>query len=145
MPPESEGVGLNPEEIGHLRAWIDDGAKAPHEPTPGDPRRHWAYQPPRRPAIARDPSSSWARNPIDALLAAAHREHGLRAAPPVTKDLWLRRVTLDLVGLPPTREEIHSFRADGAPDAAERMVDRLLANARLRRTLGPALYGRLAV
>ncbi len=130
MPPESEGVGLSPDEIARLRAWIDGGAAAPHEPIPPDPRRHWAFQPPRRPAISFDPLSSWARNPIDALLASTHRAHGLRPAPPISRDLWLRRVTLDLIGLPPTRDELLAFRADDKPDAAERVVDRLLASPR---------------
>jgi hypothetical protein len=80
MPPESEGLGLSAEEIAHLRAWIDEGAHAPHEPVPEDPRRHWAYQPPRRPTVPVDPASSWARNPIDAFLASAHRARGLRPA-----------------------------------------------------------------
>jgi hypothetical protein len=70
------------------------------------------------------------RNPVDTLLAIAHRARGLEAAPPVGKDLWLRRVTLDLVGLPPTHEELRTFRADESPDATERVVDRLLSSPR---------------
>jgi hypothetical protein len=130
MPPESEGVGLTPEEIAVLRAWIDQGAKAPPEPIPEDPRRHWAYQPPRRSRVSSAPPPSSTRNPIDALLAAAHRERGLVPAAPIGKDLWLRRVTLDLVGLPPTPDDIRAFRADDSPDAWERVVDRLLGSPR---------------
>ena len=111
MPPKSEGTPLSQEEVAILRAWIDQGAHAPPEPTPADPRRHWAYQPPTRPAIPRAENSSWVQNPIDAFLAAAHRARGLGPAPPIGKDLWLRRVTLDLIGLPPTRDELHAFRA----------------------------------
>ena len=69
MPPESEGVPLSDGEVAVLRAWIDQGAKAPPEPTPEDPRKHWAYQPPARPAVPRPADSAWARNPIDAFLA----------------------------------------------------------------------------
>src|SRR5579883_1001532 len=130
MPPESEGVALRPAEVATLRAWIDQGAHAPPEPIPKDPRHHWAYQPPVRSAVPRAADPSWARNPIDAFLAAAHQARGLKPVPPVDKDLWLRRVFLDLIGLPPTREQLHAFRADPAPDAEERVLDRLLSDPR---------------
>ena len=130
MPPESEGVPLSPAEVSVLRAWIDHGAKAPAEPTPEDPRRHWAFRPPTRPTISAHPSEPWARNPIDALLADAHRARGLKPAAPIARDLWLRRVTIDLIGLPPTLDELRAFRADRAPDAEQRVVDRLLASPR---------------
>src|SRR5262249_21008342 len=94
------------------------------------PRNHWAYQPPKRPDIPRGLHSGWGRNPIDALLAAAHGRRGLKPAPPLGDELWLRRVTIDLTGVPPTREELSAFRADRAADAAERVVDRLLASPR---------------
>src|SRR5689334_21548612 len=59
MPPESEGVGLNPEEVALLREWIDQGAKAPREAVPEDPRRHWSYQTPKRPTFSSDPPTAW--------------------------------------------------------------------------------------
>ncbi|MGP0064140.1 MAG: DUF1549 domain-containing protein [Isosphaeraceae bacterium] len=127
MPPESEGTPLSPAEVAALRAWIDQGAHAPSEPTPPDPRRHWAFQAPVRRAIPRV-MNSLSSNPIDAFLHAAHQARGLKSAPPVGKDLWLRRVTLDLIGLPPTRQQLHAFREDSAPDAAEKVVDRLLGS-----------------
>ena len=130
MPPESEGVPLGAAEVATLRAWIDQGAEAPPEPTPEDPRTHWAYQTPERPEVPRPADPAWARNPIDAFLADGHRSRGLRPSPPVGKDLWLRRVTLDLIGLPPSREERRAFLADGTADAEERVVDRLLADPR---------------
>ncbi len=130
MPPESEGTRLSPEEVAVLRAWIDQGAHAPAEPIPTDPRRHWAYQPPTRPTISGAGNSSSVRNPVDATLAEAHRARGLEPAPPIGRDLWLRRVTLDLIGLPPTRAELQAFRDDPSPDAGERVVDRLLASPR---------------
>ncbi|MGO9913130.1 MAG: DUF1549 domain-containing protein, partial [Isosphaeraceae bacterium] len=130
MPPEREGVSLSDREVAMLRAWIDQGAKAPPEPTPEDPRKHWAYQPPARPTVPRPADLAWARNPIDAFLAERCESRGLRPSPSVAKDLWLRRVYLDLIGLPPTREERHVFLADGSADAEERIVDRLLADPR---------------
>jgi len=130
MPPESEGNPLSATEVTALRSWIDQGAKAPLEPTPQDPRKHWAYQPPARPGVPRPADPAWARNPIDAFLAAAHQSRGLKPSPPVGKDLWLRRAYLDLIGLPPTREERHSFLADGSANAEEKVVDRLLCDPR---------------
>jgi hypothetical protein len=127
MPPESEGTALRDQEIATLKAWIDQGARAPAEPIPPDPRRHWAFQEPARPAV---PPSPWGRNPADAFLAASHSRQGLVASPPVSDDLLLRRVYLDLVGLPPTQEELHAFRADRSPGAYERAVDRLLDDPR---------------
>ena len=130
MPPESEGVALGDQEIGILRGWIDQGATAPAEPTPADPRRHWAYQPPVRPAVPCPAGQGWSRNPDRRLPRGGSPVEGIAASPPVSKDLWLRRVYLDLVGLPPTREELHDFRDDQSPDADEKVVDRLLASPR---------------
>jgi hypothetical protein len=130
MPPDSEGVPLSNGEVAVLRAWIDQGAKAPPEPTPDDPRKHWAYQPPARSAVPRPADTAWARNPIDAFLAEGYRLRGLRPSPAVAKDLWLRRVYLDVIGLLPTREERQAFLADRSANADERIVDRLLADPR---------------
>ena len=128
MPPPSEGVALGDHEIGILRAWIDRGAPAPAEAAPAEPRRHWAYLPPARPAIPFAGIPERNSNPIDAFLASAHRAKGLRASPPAKNDLLLRRVYLDLVGLPPTRQETHDFRADHSPGTYEKIVDRLLVS-----------------
>jgi len=124
MPPEGEP--LSPAEIAALSAWIAAGAVAPEGEKPQkDPRDHWAYRPPvKAPVPATAPAVS---SPIDAFLGAARSAKGLTASPPVSKDLWLRRVTLDLVGLPPTQAELHAFRDDQADDAFERAIDRLLA------------------
>jgi hypothetical protein len=130
MPPESEGVPLSPQEVTTLRAWIDQGAKAPLEPTPEDPKKHWAYRPPARPPVPTSEHPAAVRNPIDALLLAAQRARGLSPASAVSPDLWLRRVSLDLIGLPPTRDELMTFRADTSPDARGKVVDRLLADPR---------------
>jgi hypothetical protein len=130
MPPESEGVRLSDAEVAVLRAWIDQGAKAPPEPTPADPRKHWAYQPPVRPVVPRSADAPWGKNPIDAFLAAGYQSRGLKPSPPVAKDLWLRRVYLDLIGLPPTRAERQAFVDDTTASAEERVIDRLLADPR---------------
>lgn len=125
MPPEGEP--LTEAEIAALRAWISAGAVIPNGEQPQkDPRDHWAYRPPVRPAVpVTSPVSS---NPIDAFLGAARQSKKLTASPPVSKDLWLRRVALDLVGLPPTRAELLAFRADRSDEAFEKAVDRLLAS-----------------
>jgi hypothetical protein len=130
MPPENEGSALSDKEIALLRTWIDQGAKAPEEPTPPDPRQHWAFRVPVRPAIPQTSHSERVRNPIDAFLAAEWDRRGLQPRPPADKATLLRRVTLDLTGLPPTRAELHAFLADSSPDAYERVVDRLLASPR---------------
>ncbi len=125
MPPEGEP--LTDVEIAAIRAWIAAGAAVPDKEQPQkDPRDHWAYRPPVRPAVP--VTSPAVSNPIDAFLNAARQSKGLTASPPVSKDLWLRRVTLDLVGLPPTRAELHAFRADQSNAAFEAAVDRLLAS-----------------
>jgi hypothetical protein len=130
MPPESEGKPLSAGEVAALRAWIDQGAIALAEPIPQDPRKHWAYQPPVRPAVPRPRDTAWASNPIDAFLAAAHQSRGLKPSPSVAKDLWLRRSYLDLIGIPPTRGERRSFLADDSANAEEKIVDRLLSDPR---------------
>lgn len=126
MPPEGEP--LTPEQIAKLRAWIDQGAKAPAEKTAIDPAKHWAYQLPVRAALPMVQNVEWRANPIDAFLAAEHERLGLKPSAPATKPVLLRRVYLDLVGLPPTRAETAAFLADESPDAYTKVVDRLLAS-----------------
>src|SRR5262249_37898977 len=87
MPPESEGAALRAAEVALLRTWIDQGAKAPPEIVPEDPRKHWAYQPPGRPNIPGARNAAWGLNPIDAFLASGYRARGLRPSAPVRKDL----------------------------------------------------------
>lgn len=127
MPPEGEA--LKPEEIALLRAWIDAGAPSPTGEKPeADPRKHWAFQRPVRPALPQVKNAAWVRNPVDRFILAELEQRGLKPAPPAPKEVLLRRVYLDLTGLPPTREELHAFLADRSPDAYERVVDRLLAS-----------------
>ena len=124
MPPEGEP--LTAEQITALRSWIDQGAKAPVEKIPEDPARHWSYQAPVRPPlpVPRDPT--WIRSPIDNFIAAEHDRLGLRPSPAAAKPVLLRRVYLDLIGLPPTRSQMQAFLADESSDAFEKVVDGLL-------------------
>ena len=117
MPPEGEGAPLNAEEIAKLRDWIAAGAPAPstEQPEP-DPRTHWAYQPPK--------SSG---KPVDALMAAHLAARQLKPQPEATPEIWLRRVYLDLIGLPPSPEQIAAFVKDSSPPARARLVDQLLS------------------
>jgi hypothetical protein len=95
---------------------------------PGEtaPERHWSFRSPARTVIPRIVDIAWPRNEIDSFIAAAHDERGLRPVAPAEKHVLLRRVYLDLVGLPPTRDELHAFLDDESPDAYEKVVDRLL-------------------
>jgi Protein of unknown function (DUF1553)/Protein of unknown function (DUF1549)/Planctomycete cytochrome C len=129
MPPQGEGEALKDGDIATLRAWISQGAKGPNEPIPADPRNHWAFRPPSKapaPAVRNPPAEI--RNPIDAFVMTAWQKQGLHPNPPAERAVLLRRVFLDLVGIPPTRDELHAFLADKSPDAYEKVVDRLLAS-----------------
>lgn len=130
MPPE--GKPLSAEQIATLSKWIAAGAPAPPNDLPEvDPQQHWAFVPPRRlplPTAESGQAVDQSLNPIDALLAAEHDRLGLRPVAAVEKPLLLRRVYLDLIGLPPSRGQIRAFLADRRPDAYERVVDELLAS-----------------
>lgn len=125
MPPE--GDPLTPEEIDRIRRWISQGAAGPENEQPvSDPREHWAFQPPERPELPKISSRASVQNPIDAFVAARHEERGLTPRPAAERHVLLRRVYLDLIGLPPTRDELHAFLADDSPQAYETVVNRLL-------------------
>lgn len=111
----------------YLLATLTAVALAASEKSNLEPREHWAFKPPVRSPV---PSGSTIQspNPIDGFLAAEWEKRGLKPSPPATKDVLLRRVYLDLIGLPPTREELHSFREDTSPNAYRKVVDRLLAS-----------------
>lgn len=126
MPPE--GPRLSPEEVQVLRSWIQSGAAWPDgidEAQLPNPTTHWSFQPIARPTV---PTVKHPRrvNPIDDFVAAHLAQHQLEPAPAADKSIWLRRVTLDLTGLPPTPEELQEFVADDRDDAFARVVDRLL-------------------
>ncbi len=129
MPVDAEE--LKPEQIEVLRRWIDSGAKAPDDEPIADPREHWAFKKPVG-QVFNPPSRFWQvenlphNNPIDMFLAAEYQSRGLTPLPEADKPTLLRRVFLDLIGIPPTRDELHSFLNDNSPDAYEVVVDRLL-------------------
>ncbi|GIX03610.1 MAG: chromosome segregation protein [Planctomycetaceae bacterium] len=127
-----EGDPLSEKEIELLQGWIAQGAPYPeHEPIPPLKEKrshHWAFQPlqvqPPPNVVNRD----WVRNPVDAFILSRLEAEGLSPSPEAEKYVLLRRVHLDLLGLPPPPELIHEFLKDHASDAYERMVDRLLAS-----------------
>ncbi|HYE98256.1 MAG TPA: DUF1549 domain-containing protein, partial [Planctomycetota bacterium] len=120
---------LSPGQIDLLKRWIDEGAVWP-DAAAGEARgqAHWAYVKPRRPPVPPVRDAGWVRTPVDAFVLARLEREGLAPSPEAPRETLLRRVSLDLVGLPPSPEEIDAFLADGAPDAYERVVDRLLAS-----------------
>ena len=130
MPPGAER--LNPEQIGLIRAWIDQGVHWPKSADLTDPRaagaaKHWAFKTLKKPKVP-DLGNSWVASPVDAFILAKLREAKLEPTLPATREALLRRVSFDLIGLPPNLGEIEAFVNDKRPDAFERVVDRLLAS-----------------
>ena len=129
MPPAVR-PRMKPEEIATIRRWIDAGAVAPKNevvvPAHVD-SDHWAFQPIARPELP-DVADPWIKNPIDRFILARLRDEKLTPSPEADRATLIRRVSLDLVGLPPTPDEVAAFLADTRPDAYERLVDRLLAS-----------------
>jgi mono/diheme cytochrome c family protein len=128
----AKGARLTAEQIGLLRAWIDQGAVWPESadaiklPGPAD---WWSFKPIVRPAVpAAD--GKWGRTPIDALILARLKEKGLAPSPEADRRTLIRRVTYDLTGLPPSPQEIDEFLCDKSTGAYEKVVDRLLASPR---------------
>jgi len=119
MPPIDSGRTLSTRQIDLLRRWIEEGARW---------ETHWAYLPPKRPEQPAVMTPSWVRNAIDNFVLARLEREGLKPSPAADKVTLLRRVTLDLTGLPPTPEEIGSFLKDDSPDAYEKRVDQLLGS-----------------
>lgn len=125
MPPEGEP--LTAAEIESLTRWIAAGAVGPENEQPEeDPRQHWAFLPLKRPPLPAVNDDSWAQGAIDRFVAARQEEAGLAPSPPAAKPTVLRRLYLDLVGLPPTRKELHNFSSNSSADAYETAVDTLL-------------------
>jgi hypothetical protein len=125
------GKRLADGQIATLRAWIDQGARMPSPktmPVAAPKAEHWAYVKPVRPEPPPVKSGGWARNPIDAFVLARLDREGLAPSPEASKETLIRRVSLDLTGLPPTPAEVDAFLADSGPGAYERVVDRLLAS-----------------
>ena len=122
-PRMPEGFGPLPAaKVRAIRDWIAEGAFLD-----GGDARHWAYVAPVLPAVPAL-NSSWVRNPVDAFVLARLRKEGLRPSSEADRETLVRRLTLDLTGLPPTPRETDAFLADKRPDAYERLVERLLAS-----------------
>jgi mono/diheme cytochrome c family protein len=117
MPPPKHGAPLSGDEIELLQRWIAQGA--PYA-------EHWAWTGPRQEELPEVSQPDWARNEIDHFILARLDKEGLRPSAPADRHDLIRRVTMDLTGLPPTVEEVREFVEDDAPDAYERLVDRLL-------------------
>ncbi len=130
MPPK--GPGLSRREIEVLRVWIEDGARAPREDVATLERRlsdHWSFQPIVRPVPPRTKNSAWVRNPIDSFVLARLENEGIAPSPEADRATLLRRLHLDLLGLPPSTAEVDEFLDDQGEGAYQRLVERLLASA----------------
>lgn len=136
MPPEGEP--LSADEVDAIRAWITQGALTPEGEQPElDPKLHWAFQPITRPAV---PNADGARNPIDAFIGLEHQRQGLKPQVAIERTQWIRRVYLDLVGVPPSIEQWNELLEDGVrigpghearrEQADRAIVDRLLSDPR---------------
>lgn len=137
MPPKNR---LPADAVSALEKWVADGAKDPRvstvetTPSPGsalgmsvdEGKSFWAFQPVGDPAVPEVSDPSRIHNPIDAFVVARLEENNLTLAPPADKTTLIRRVTQDMIGLPPTADEVDAFLADESPDAFEKVVERLL-------------------
>ena len=121
------GEPLKAEQIAIIRKWIDEGANWP-ESASIKVEQHWAFVKPERPVLPTVKNQAWVKNPIDAFVLAALEKQGLTPSPEADKTTLIRRVSLDLTGLPPTPQEVDAFLADKSNNAYEKVVDRLLAS-----------------
>ena len=119
MPPPKTGRQLSAAEVQTLRDWIAGGAKF---------SKHWSYEAPQRPPLPKVSRPDWCRNPIDYFVLAQLDKADLAPEPEADRYRLIRRLSLDLIGLPPTIEEVEAFVRDERPDAYERLVDRLLVS-----------------
>jgi len=119
MPPADSGKRLTPNQVELIGRWIEQGA---------DWQGHWAFVKPTRPALPTTSDSQWGKNAIDRFVLARLEKANMTPAPEAERATLIRRVTLDLTGLPPTPREVGEFLSDRSPGAYERVVDRLLAS-----------------
>jgi hypothetical protein len=119
MPPVFSHKTLSDQEKDTLRRWIEQGAQW---------KQHWAFIPPNKPPLPEVKNAAWLRNEIDRFILAKVEANGLEPAPEADRHTLIRRVTLDLTGLPPTPAEVEAFIKDKSPAAYEKVVDRLLAS-----------------
>jgi hypothetical protein len=121
MPPPSSNLELSAAEKQTLRRWIAAGAE--YQP-------HWAFVPPRQGPLPKVKQTDWPRNAIDHFVLSAMETENMSPSQDADRATLIRRVTLDLIGLPPSLAEVEAFLADDRPDAYDRLVDRLLASPR---------------
>ncbi len=126
MPKKRDPLGA--EQIGLLRAWIDQGADWPESAAADakDPRQHWAFKPPVRPHVPAVKNKNRVRTPIDNFILARLEKEGLKPSLEADRVTLLRRLSLDLIGLPPTIAEVDAFLADTSSNAWDKQVERLL-------------------
>ncbi len=127
MPPADSGRSLSKSQVDLLRRWIEQGAAW---------QEHWAFVSPQRAALPVLGAPEWTVNAIDAFVLARLEAEGLAPSVAANRTTLIRRVTMDLTGLPPTLEEVQRFLADDAPDAYERVVDRLLNSEHFGERMG---------
>lgn len=121
MPPPKSNRRLTDQQKQLLREWIAGGAEY---------RPHWAFITPERPQLPEVGDARWSRSPIDRFIQSKLDERALRPSPEAEPATLIKRLAVDLTGLPPSPEEVESFTQDGGPDAYERLVDKLLASPR---------------
>ncbi len=124
-----DGSALSKEQIGKLAEWVSEGAPGPsaEEPDP-DPRAHWAFKSPQRALLPKNDSAARPPTIIDSLIASRHASRGLIPQAEMPRELWLRRVYLDTVGLPPTVRQIEEFQNDTSAVSHSQVIDRLLSS-----------------
>ncbi len=128
MPPEHEGEPFSAEQISLIRSWIKEGALAPEDEKPeSDPKDHWAFKPIIRPSVEK---LAWGTNAIDSFIAKKHKEHGLVPQAEASRLILIRRLYIDLIGMPPSPEEISEFENDQTSGAYGKIVKRLLDDPR---------------
>ena len=121
MPPKDYHIQLSDGEIDTIRRWIEGGATW---------QSHWAFNAPVKPEAPQPSDDGWSENEIDRFILAELERRDLEPAPPASKETLIRRLSLDLTGLPPTPDEVEAFLADTSAGAYEKLVDRLLASPR---------------
>ncbi|MCU0227024.1 MAG: PSD1 and planctomycete cytochrome C domain-containing protein [Bryobacterales bacterium] len=124
------GKPLAPEVIERIKRWIDEGATWPDSASAANAaiRKHWAYVPPKRSPLPQVANTAWARNAVDRFILARLEQEKLQPSPEADRPTLLRRLSLDLVGLPPSPEEVDAFVNDRSPHAYQKQVERLLAS-----------------
>ena len=131
MPPK--GDKLSEQQINDLVAWVKMGAPDPRVATAAqknwtDPNaKHWAWQPVKKPVVPSVSDSAWCKTPVDNFIVAKLDEKGMKPSPLADKRTLIRRAYFDLIGLPPTRDEVETFVNDTSPNAFEKVIDHLLA------------------